>query len=116
MSTTEKVGISADVLKDLVATIMTEARKPVTTEEQIKAEEARKQQRADQEKINEQIRKNREFEQKYCNHMQNNGKDNGRTSFVRVTINNRLMLHCQRCQVQAWDGSELFYKFASLTE
>ena len=117
MSTTEKnIGVSAEQLQAILATVLTEARKPVKTEEQILDEATRKQMRADQEIINEQIRKNKEFDQKYCNHMQNNGKDNSHTAFVRVAINNRLLLHCQRCQVQAWDGSELFYRFASLTE
>ena len=116
MSTTEKVAIPVDALKDVLTSVLTEARKPVVTDEQVAAEQARKAQREEQERINEQIRKNKEFEQKYCNHMQNNGKDTGKTSFTRVFINDRPLLHCQRCQVQTWPGEELYMRFFSMTE
>lgn len=89
------LGMTPDVLKDVLATVISEARKPAepTAEEKAAAEQAR-QIREIRSKIERDKQTARFMEQKHCPHLQENGKS------ATVSVNLGEFLICVKCQAK----------------
>jgi RNA-splicing ligase RtcB len=91
-----KVAVTASELKDILSAVIAEARKPVNTEEQIRADQEKAQARAELAETLKQKVANELAFQRDCNHCQNDGKAAGATATVYVQGGGYLL--CQRCQ------------------
>jgi regulator of protease activity HflC (stomatin/prohibitin superfamily) len=93
-----KVAVTADQLKDILSTVITEARKPVKTEEQIRAEQEKAQARAELAETLRQKAANDRRIKLNCTHMRSNG------TTTATYIQNGGYLLCLGCQATIRSG------------
>ena len=100
MSEEKKVGLTAGDLKDILRTVIEEAKKPVVTEQQ----EREMQQRQEERKLSveqiEEMRRNEEWQQKMCTH-RHSAKNGGGPRVVQNNFDAKsggVFMVCLRCQ------------------
>lgn len=97
-------GITADQLKELLATVIAEARKPVVTEAQIKELEAQQAMRKDIAADVKQQAINKKRFQDNCSHMRRDGST--RAVFVKQNPPDEDFMICQLCQDVTYASKE----------
>ena len=97
MSQPAAASISADQLKDILAAVIAEARKPVVTDKEIlEAKHAQEMRASKAELVKEQMR-NKKFQQETCTHMRKDGSC--RAVFVKGSGPDvEPFMICQGCQ------------------
>jgi hypothetical protein len=73
MSNVSSGAVSADQLKEILATVIAEARKPVITEKDIREQEQAQQSRLQQSDLVKEEARNKKFNQDNCTHLRKDG-------------------------------------------
>ncbi len=106
-----KAGISADQLKDILATVIAEARKPVITDKEIREEEQAREARRANAEASKQEAANKKFMQDTCSHLRRDGSC--RAVFVKGSgpdVENFLICQFCQCIIRPSEKPELFNK------
>lgn len=106
-------GMNFDQLKDLLVTVLAEARKPVVTEADVRAAEQAHKDRLEMAQLIINKMKADEAFKKVCPHLRRDGS----TRCVLIHLNGGQYLLCQRCQDKIFyhDRPEMFSHHLSLT-
>jgi hypothetical protein len=100
MSEEKKVGLTAADLKDILATVVQEARKPIVTEQQEREIAQRQEERKQSVEQIEEERRNDEWQKKVCTH-RHSMKNGGAPRVVQNNFDAKsggTFMVCLRCQ------------------
>ena len=100
---TANSGLAVDDFKDILATVITEARKPVLTEEEISLREQTRQAREAIERDNHARRERITLQQSRCIH-RHSAKENNATYCVLVNDSINQYIFCQLCRIKVKPG------------